>query len=66
VTVFYETPVCAFWSPYKKNAPFVCIEPWYGVGDHRGFDGEFRDKPLMNHLLPGASFSGQYQIAIGE
>lgn len=66
VTVYYETPVCAFWSPYKKNAPFVCIEPWYGVGDYRGFDGEFRDKPLMNHLLPGASFIGGYQIAIGE
>ena len=65
VTVYYETPVCAFWSPYKKNAPFVCVEPWYGVGDYRGFDGEFRDKPLMNHLLPGASFLGGYQIEIG-
>ncbi len=65
VTVYYETPVCAFWSPYKKNAPFVCVEPWYGVGDYRGFDGEFRDKPLMNHLLPGASFVGGYMIEIG-
>lgn len=65
VTVNYETPVCAFWSPYCKNAPFVCIEPWYGVGDHRGFEGEFRDKPLMNHLLPGASFLGAYEIQIG-
>ncbi len=65
VTVYYETPVCAFWSPYKKNAPFVCVEPWYGVGDYRGFNGEFRDKPLMNHLLPGASFLGGYQIEIG-
>lgn len=66
VAVYYETPVCAFWSPYKKNAPFVCVEPWYGVGDYRGFDGEFREKPLMNHLLPGASFIGGYQIEIGS
>ena len=64
VTVFYLTPVCAFWSPYGKQAPFVCIEPWCGVGDPVGFDGEFKDKPLMNHLLPGDSFNSGYCIRI--
>jgi galactose mutarotase-like enzyme len=65
VTVDYKTPVCAFWSPYDKHAPFVCIEPWYGIGDPRGFKGDFKDKPLMNHLLPGASFMSKYTITIG-
>lgn len=65
VTVSFQTPVVAFWSPYGKQAPFVCIEPWYGIGDPRGFDGEFRDKPLMNHLQPGASFMSKYDITIG-
>ena len=65
VTVDYKTPVCAFWSPYGKQAPFVCIEPWYGIGDPRGWKGEFRDKLLMNHLLPGASFMSKYTITIG-
>lgn len=65
VTVDYQAPVCAFWSPYGKQAPFVCIEPWYGIGDPRGFSGEFKDKPLMNHLLPGASFMSRYTISIG-
>ena len=65
VTVDYCTPVCAFWSPFGKNAPFVCIEPWYGIGDPRGFNGEFKDKPLMNHLLPGAAFISSYSITIG-
>ena len=65
VTVDYKTPVCAFWSPFGKEAPFVCIEPWYGIGDPRGFKGEFKDKPLMNHLLPGASFMSKYTITIG-
>lgn len=65
VTVDYKTPVCAFWSPYDKQAPFVCIEPWYGIGDPRGWKGEFRDKLLMNHLLPGASFMSKYTITIG-
>ena len=65
VTVEFRTPVIAFWSPYQKNAPFVCIEPWYGLGDPRGFKGEFKDKPLMNHLQPGASFMSRYDITIG-
>lgn len=65
VTVDFRTPVIAFWSPYGKNAPFVCIEPWYGIGDPRDFTGEFKDKPLMNHLLPGASFMSKYEITIG-
>lgn len=65
VTVDYKCPVIAFWSPYKKNAPFVCIEPWYGLGDPRGWQGEFKDKPMMNHLLPGSSFMSKYEITIG-
>ena len=64
VTVDFRTPVVAFWSPYGKQAPFVCIEPWYGIGDPRGFSGEFKNKPLMNHLLPGASFMSKYEITI--
>lgn len=47
------------------KAPFVCIEPWYGLGDPRSFQGAFKDKPLMNHLLPGASFMSKYDIIIG-
>lgn len=65
VTVEFRTPVVAFWSPYDKQAPFVCIEPWYGIGDPRDFNGEFKEKPLMNHLQPGASFMGKYDIIIG-
>jgi len=64
VTVDYKTPVCAFWSPFDKHAPFVCIEPWYGIGDPRGWKGEFKDKPMMNHLQPGASFMSKYVITI--
>ena len=65
VTVDFRTPVIAFWSPFDKHAPFVCIEPWYGLGDPRGYTGEFKDKPLMNHLQPGASFMSEYTITIG-
>lgn len=65
VSLSYKCPIIAFWSPYQKCAPFVCIEPWYGVGDPRGYKGAFKDKPLINHLLPGASFMSEYIIAVG-
>lgn len=64
VTVDYKCPIIAFWSPYQKCAPFVCIEPWYGLGDPRGWKGEFKDKYYMNHLQPGASFMSEYTITI--
>ncbi len=65
VSLSYKCPVIAFWSPYQKCAPFVCIEPWFGVGDPRGYKGEFKDKPLINHLQPGASFMSEYVITVG-
>lgn len=64
VTVDFSAPAVGLWSPYGKNAPFVCIEPWYGVHDYVGYQGEFRDRYLMNHLLPGASFMSEYIITI--
>lgn len=65
VTVSMKTPALGIWSPYGKNAPFVCIEPWYGLHDWAEYEGDFRDKYLMNQLLPGASFMSEYTIKIG-
>lgn len=64
VTLDIKTPALGIWSPYGKNAPFVCIEPWYGIHDWVEYEGEFRDKYLMNKLLPGASFMSEYVITI--
>ena len=33
VTVTFDAPMFAVWSPEGKDAPFVCIEPWYGRCD---------------------------------
>lgn len=64
VTVSFKSPAVGIWSPNGKNAPFVCIEPWYGVTDVDGFDGDFADRYLMNRLLPGSSFMSEYTITI--
>ena len=65
VSLDFKTPAVGIWTPFGKHAPFVCVEPWYGITDQAGFDGEFKDKYLMNRLLPGSSFMSEYVITIG-
>lgn len=64
VSVSFRAPAVGLWSPYGKEAPFICIEPWYGLHDWANYEGDFRDKYLMNQLLPGASFMSEYTIEI--
>lgn len=65
VVVSFKSPAVGIWSPYGKNAPFICIEPWYGVTDLVDYDGNFADRYLTNSLLPGSSFMSQYTITLG-
>lgn len=37
VTMDFDAPLFAIWSPEGKDAPFVCIEPWYGRCDAQRF-----------------------------
>jgi galactose mutarotase-like enzyme len=64
LTVSFDAPVVGLWSPPCKNAPFICIEPWYGRCDRAGFTGDFRDKDWINTLAPGATFEASYTILI--
>jgi galactose mutarotase-like enzyme len=56
--------VVGIWSPPTKNAPFICLEPWYGRCDRAGYEGEYRDKDWVNRLAPGEKFSSVYTIEI--
>lgn len=62
----FDAPVVGLWSPPEKNAPFVCIEPWYGRCDRAHYAGEFMDKDWMQHLQPEERFQGKYTIEIEE
>lgn len=64
LTVSFDAPVVAIWSPPKRNAPFFCIEPWYGRCDRADFTGEFKDRDWVNALAPGAIFSASYTITL--
>ena len=64
LTVRMEVPLFGIWSPPKKNAPFICIEPWYGRCDHEEFSGELKEREWENILMPGETWNASYQIEI--
>ena len=66
LSLHFNAPVVGLWSPPAKNAPFVCIEPWYGRCDRAHYTGEYKDKDWMQHLQPEEIFQGGYTIEIDE
>lgn len=64
LSLYFDAPVVGLWSPPTKNAPFVCIEPWYGRCDRENFTGEFRERDNVNALKQGETFSASYDIRI--
>ena len=60
----FTAPLVGLWSPPTKNAPFICIEPWYGRCDRAGYTGDYRQKDWVNRLEPGKEFEGIYTIEI--
>lgn len=64
VKVSSGAPVFLVWSPWGVNAPFVCLEPWYGLCDKQGYEGEFSQRPYTNVAPAYGEWHGGYDIEI--
>ncbi len=64
LTVSFTAPLFGVWSCPGKNAPFVCIEPWYGRCDSVGYDGDWADRTWGNTLQPGEVFEESFTVEI--
>ncbi|NLZ82837.1 MAG: aldose 1-epimerase family protein [Clostridiales bacterium] len=64
VTLSFNAPLFGIWSPAKKNAPFICIEPWYGRCDSSDFEGSLAEREWGNKLEAGQQFEASYTIII--
>ena len=62
VTVNFDTPIFAIWSPEGKDAPFVCIEPWFGRADADTFSGDLSQREYTQVLDGGEVFETSYEI----
>jgi len=56
-------PYFGLWTK-SDEAPFVCLEPWFGRLDDKGFTGELPEKTGIRKLEPGDTFKTSYKIAV--
>ena len=62
--VKFAMPVVAVWTPAGKNAPFICIEPWYGTSDAADFTGTLEERKWGNRVEPGKRFAAEYIVTV--
>lgn len=64
LTVSFSAPLFGVWSPAGKDAPFVCIEPWYGRCDAANFSQKLEEKAYSTTLKPNKSFEAEYSVTV--
>ncbi len=59
---FPDSPDLGIWT--KPGAGFLCIEPWAGYADPVDYTGDFRDKPGVIEIAPGAERSFRMDVTV--
>ena len=59
---FEDFPNLGIWT--KKNAPFLCIEPWFGYSDTEGKSGNLFEKEGIQILGQNENFESKFSIEI--
>jgi galactose mutarotase-like enzyme len=59
---FPDAPYLGVWT--KPGAGFICIEPWHGIADPCGYSGDFRAKPGVFMVPPGANHQSTMAITL--
>ena len=57
---FEGFPFIAFWS--KPKAPFICLEPWYGITDFEDTVGNLENKKGIEELDINDEFTAKFKI----
>ena len=52
------------WAPHKPDCPFVCLEPWCGICDTRGFTGDISERQYIHRLAPKEIYTFTYTIDV--
>lgn len=60
----FDAPLFGIWSPAGKQAPFICLEPWYGRSDAVDFEGTLEQREYEQCLEGGETFNASYLIAV--
>ena len=60
----FDSPVLGIWA--KPNAPYVCIEPWWGINDNYDKKDDLSKKRGIMALNSNESASYNWNIEITE
>ncbi len=60
----FDSPVLGIWA--KPNAPYVCIEPWWGINDNYDKKDDLSQKRGIMALEPQKTASYNWKIEISE
>ena len=52
------------WAPHKEGCPFVCLEPWCGICDTKGFTGDISTRQYIHRLAPKEKYTFAYTIEV--
>ena len=58
----FNTEYVGVWSQYPSTAPFVCVEPWWGIADNVKADGLLLHKQGMHRLAPNETDNYHFSI----
>ncbi|WP_210466466.1 aldose 1-epimerase family protein [Rufibacter roseolus] len=61
---FANFPYLGIWTK-RVGAPFLCIEPWYGIAGTSGQPIELSEKEGMQSLGTNETFEASYTISVG-
>jgi galactose mutarotase-like enzyme len=59
---FEDFPSLGIWT--KKNAPFICIEPWFGYSDTKENSGNLLEKEGIQIIAKNETFHSKFSIEI--
>jgi len=60
--IFKDFPFLGIWT--KKDAPFICIEPWYGIADSNNANGNIYEKEGIQILDIDCEFYSEIFIEL--
>lgn len=60
----FDSPFLGIWA--KPNAPYVCLEPWWGVNDNYDKKADLSQKRGIMSLLPGDCKEFTWEVSITE
>lgn len=55
-------PAIGFWTPVKKNSPFICLEPWHGLPGSYAEGHDAKNKRYAITLAPDAEYTVGYSM----